>query len=637
MQAVRRSMSLVRIYTWTLNEDKSQTQSEFCVHGKILTGGREVYDKKFGRGLEGFGGKFRNIPLGGKIMIIFIAGIIVPFLVISVVVFGIIYRDTMDSENNLRRMNLRNAISSVEDLMGDYEDAMEAVYDNGAFFKQAAAVENISVDTMDVDGSVRMLLSDIRRSREFVAGVSFIFPDETYVIQTSGYGRFEEIAKDHRQRSDEIRDQMYGGMRPVFWQLSMSDRKEKNGGAVFFSGRKVIRNIYDNNEMVGMVVMHISTIVLNKLTALENYGDNEIFAVLDNKYQMIWSNGNVAPVAGMLEKNGGKAPEVNTPGLSVYEDYYFICQSSADTGWYFINMIPKAEVNRQANVFICFFMIVICLIIFCGIFCMHLVQRSIIYPIRRLIVVMEEVDDLDKIRVNLTVTQNDEIGSLYKTYNRLNQRIDMLVSRLTEMMVQDKEKEIKLMHSQLNPHFIYNTLESISWVAYEHQVPEVSRVVSCLSEILKYSIKFSDEDVTFGTEIKMLKNYLYIQHFRFEEKFHEVYEVDEALFKYKTIKFTFQPFVENALVHGFKNMTKQGLIVIRLSDADDDVAVEIEDNGCGMDTVTVQQAQEMHTKGIGIGNVDRALGLRFGAAYHIEISSAPDEGTKISFRVPKMK
>lgn len=578
---------------------------------------------------------FENMPLSGKIVLIVIGGILIPFLIISIIVFGNIYENTMASQNMLRRVNLGNAVSSVDSMMADYEDAAEGVYDYENFLKNATAAEKISAETVNIDSSVNMMLSDIRGSRQYIAGVSFIFTDGTYVINTSGYGKFEEIVNDTRQNLDAIMEEMNGARQPASWRISMGERIEKDGNAVFFSGRKAIRNIYDKNELIGMIVVYFSTLSFDKVKALENYNEHSILAILDKDYHLIWTSTDAAPVFELLEEKKNEISVDNPAKFSQYKNYYFICQDSDYSGWHFINMIPKAEVNRQTDSFIWFFMIVVGMIVFFCVLCMQLVRRSVVYPIRRMIVVMEEIDDLNKIKVALPVNQNDEIGCLYKTYNRLNERIDMLVSQLTEAMAQDKEKEIKLLHSQLNPHFIYNTLECISWVAYEHQVPEVSKVVNCLSEILKYSIKFSDNQVTFGTELEMLKNYIYIQHFRFEDKFSISYEVDQSLLQYKTIKFTFQPFVENALVHGFKDRSRDCKILIRLYEEKGDIITEIEDNGCGMDEMSLNHVLKMNTEGIGIGNINKSLQLRFGVNYHIEIESAPGRGTKVRMRIPK--
>ena len=115
-----------------------------------------------------------------------------------------------------------------------------------------------------------------------------------------------------------------------------------------------------------------------------------------------------------------------------------------------------------------------------------------------------------------------------------------------------------------------------------------------------------------------------------------VYDIDETLLNYKTVKFMFQPFVENALIHGFKQKEKDCRVTIRLYDQGEDIAAEIEDNGCGMEEVMVEQALSRYTKGIGIGNLNRSLQLRFGERYQIQIDSRPGRGTRIRLRIPKI-
>lgn len=579
---------------------------------------------------------FLDMPLNGKIALIFLGGIFIPFFVMSILVFQGIYRNTMDSENRLRNMNLENVVSSVEVMLMEYETAAESIYNYEHFLKNAAAAETVSADTVNIDSSVNMMLSDIRESRQFMAGASFVFPDASIISKTSGYGRYEETIRETKRQMEDILLQMEEGRSEEIWQASDIGKKGEGESAAYFSGRKIIRNIYDKNELVGMAIIHISTLTLDDLTVLEHYQEQGLLVILDGKNQLLWSNGEASPVLEMLRENGSQEPSGYQGQLNEYKDHYFIYQESDYCGWRFINMVPKAEVDRQANMFLLFLCIIVALFVFFCILCMLLVRHYIVYPVRRLIVVMDEIDDLDKIHMQLPVSQKDEIGLLYRTYNHLNQRISSLVSQLTAAWKQDKEKEIRLLHSQLNPHFIYNTLESISWIAYEKQLPEVSEVVASLSEILKYSIKFSDEYVTFGNELEMLRNYISIQKFRFEDRFQVFYEVDESLLAYKTVKFTFQPFVENALIHGFKYRKKGGRITIRLYGQEENIAAEIEDNGCGMDEMMVRQAASMHTEGIGIGNLNKSLQLRFGECYQIQIDSTPGVGTNIHLQIPKI-
>lgn len=586
-------------------------------------------------------GWFWNMPLNGKIAVIFLGGISIPFFVISILVFQGIYRNAMKSENQMWNRNLENVVSGVEGMLMDYERAAEGIYDYEDFLKNAATAEEPQAELLNGDSSVNIMLSNISRSREFMAGASFVFPDGSIVSQVSGYGRYEETVRETEGQMEELLAQMEGQPPGEIWQASAVGKKEVKGSAAYFSGRRMIRNIYNRNQLVGMVILHISTLALDHLAVLDQEEEQGLLVILDSRNRLLWANGDGEPVLALLEEYGqGEGGTLRLPGcqgeLGEYGNHYYICRESDYCGWQFIHMVPKGEVERQANMFLLFLALILCLIICFSVMCMVLVHRFIVYPVRKLIVVMDEVDNLEKIHMQLPEGRKDEIGLLYRTYNHLNQRIAGLVTQLTETLRQDKEKEIRLLHSQLNPHFIYNTLEGISWIAYEKQLPEVSRVVAGLSEILKYSIKYSDAYVTFGNELEMLENYISIQRFRFEDRFLAVYEIDETLLAYKTVKFMFQPFVENALIHGFKQKDRDCRVTVRLYGQEGDIVAEIEDNGCGMEEVMVEQALSMHTKGIGIGNLNRSLQLRFGERYQIRIDSKPGEGTRIRLQIPKI-
>lgn len=578
---------------------------------------------------------FRNMPLNYKMTAILILAILVPFLVISAVVFKSVYLNTMESEQKFYSRNLENAAEHLDGMLKDYEEALNAIYDSEEFFNMLGEADKITADNVNVDSSVNMLLEDIRSLREFTAGVSFIFPDGSRLSATSGYGNFEEIARDDRYQMPEIMAMMTSEKTPVVWEAGIQKNQPESKDAAFFSGKKVIRNIYDKNKLAGTAVIHVSALAIDNIQSLKSCGSEGTLAVLDTHGQLVWHAGQENVLMEMLEKSTFSHEALVCDKMYEYGPCYFICKDSPYSGWRFVSIIPKSEIDRQANTFRSFFIIVIILILFFFLLCTLLIRKNIVYPIKRLIVAMDKVDNLGKINVPLQVGQEDEIGCLYHTYNRLNERIDMLVLKLKEAMLQDKEKEIKLLHSQLNPHFIYNTLESIRWTAYDKNVPEISKVVVSLSEILKYTIKFSDEYVTFGDEIKMLRNYIDIWRFRFEDKFTVNYEIDNRLLTFRTIKFTFQPFVENALVHGFKGSKAKGVITVRLYSCKDDIFAEIEDNGCGMDKEQAGGIGEIYSEGIGICNVDKALRLRFGETYGVQILSAAGRGTKVILRIPK--
>lgn len=580
---------------------------------------------------------FRNMPLNGKIITILIAAVLIPLLIVSTAVFKNVYENTLGSESRFHRNHLQSITDSVDNMLKDYEASLDAIYNDERLFQNAKTADVFSAETLNVDSTLNMMLEQVRQLREFTAGVSFIFPDGSHVDATSGYGNFEEIIRDNSRNMPSILDGMSVEKMPIVWEAAAGEGSGKEKVNDFFSGRKNIRNIYDKNKLLGTAVIHVSDFALDKIPALERYDEQSTLAVLDQKRCLLWKSRMSPVLEEMLSQDIFDSGRYSSEVLYEYGDYYFIYENSKYSGWKFISIIPEDEINRQADTFRSFFTVIAALIVCFLVLCIILVRKSVVYPIKKLIVAMDEVDNLGKIGVNLEIAQKDEIGCLYQTYNRLNQRIDGLIDQLKEAMYQDKEKEIKLMHSQLNPHFIYNTLESISWLAYEKNVPEISKVMNALSEILKYSVKYSDALVTFGDELRMLKNYVYIQRFRFENRFEVLYEIDERLLVYKTIKFTFQPFVENALVHGFKDKKDNGMIYIRLYEKEKLIYAEVEDNGCGMEAWLVSSVNDIHTEGIGISNIDKSLQLRFGTEYRIRIISRPGQGTVIQLRFPEMK
>lgn len=581
---------------------------------------------------------FRNLSLNAKMITLLVVFLLFPLLAAGGLVFGKVYYNTSAGETKLRLINLANTVDSVDSLLKDYEDNVESIYGYEEFFKAAAAMETPSA-VLNKEGEVSMMLAEVRSSREYTASMSLIFPDGSSAQVSSGYGGFEEVARENELCRQDMMEQMQGESVKTHWGASMKERYKKDGTAAFFSCRKVIRNIYEKNQLIGMAVMNVSTTVLNNLTALKGYPENEVMLILDGEGDLLWCSAKSQEPVRMPE--GGLLQEIQEfPEMALirYEgsSYYYIWQKSSYSGWAFIDFIPEYEIRKQTDVFRDFFLLSMILLVAFFLICMMLIRRYIVQPIRKLIVIMDDVDELDKIGRNIPVEQQDEIGQLFHTYNRLNERMDVLVKQLKEALNQDKEKEIKLLQSQLNPHFIYNTLESISWIAWQKNLPEVSKVMNCLSRILRYSIKNTQEFVTFREELEKLESYIYIQHFRFEDKFEVCYELDDNLLDCKTIKFIFQPFVENALVHGFKNKYKNCRIVIRLFELDGDVGIEVEDNGCGMSREQINRIEMAHTEGIGVSNINKALQLRFGPAYHLELHSLSEGGMLVRIRVPEI-
>jgi len=237
----------------------------------------------------------------------------------------------------------------------------------------------------------------------------------------------------------------------------------------------------------------------------------------------------------------------------------------------------------------------------------------------------------------------DEMGILGKGINDMADNIKGLMDTLLEKEREKKRLELKMLQSQINPHFIYNTLHSIKLMATIQKSDGISEMVSALGLLLKEVSKGTSEKITLREEIKLVDNYIYIQKIRCRGLIKVQYQIpDEDLYNYRILKFTLQPIVENAIVHGLESKEGIGVIRIELMDENDKISISVEDNGIGMTAEKLREIFSDNKKksvsefnSIGIKNVDERLKLTYGNQYGLKIESREGEYTRVLVVIPK--
>jgi len=199
-----------------------------------------------------------------------------------------------------------------------------------------------------------------------------------------------------------------------------------------------------------------------------------------------------------------------------------------------------------------------------------------------------------------------------------------------------RKAELAVLQAQINPHFLYNTLESINWMALSAKQKNISRMVLLLSNFMRLSLNKGKNVYTIRKEVEHLRTYIEIQQIRHKNKFQVIEDIDENILDYYTIKLILQPIIENCIVHGFKNTMQTGTIEIYGGFDGEDILFTIRDNGCGMDDNTLKCIfDKSDSKGYGIKNVNERIKLYFGEKYGLEIESSPGKGTTVKIRIPK--
>lgn len=234
-----------------------------------------------------------------------------------------------------------------------------------------------------------------------------------------------------------------------------------------------------------------------------------------------------------------------------------------------------------------------------------------------------------------------EVMSLSNAFGHLVIRIQELMNQVRNEEIVLRKTELRALQAQINPHFLYNTLDSIAWMCEEGRTKDAVEMVNALARLFRISISKGHELIPVEKEVEHAKSYLQIQKFRYKNQFQYSFEVQESCLGYYCNKITLQPIIENAIYHGLNRMIDEGFIEIRIFEDGDDVVFTVEDNGVGM---TKEQCESIlhkevkgQTGGIGIKNVNDRVKIYFGEQYGMKIESELDEGTKVSIRMPKLK
>ncbi len=276
---------------------------------------------------------------------------------------------------------------------------------------------------------------------------------------------------------------------------------------------------------------------------------------------------------------------------------------------------------------------------------------DIISPINRLVKGMKKVQQGTAL-VDVKVDRNDELGFLNKTFNEMAKEINHLVNWIYREQITRKDAEIKALQSQINPHFLFNTLESINWMARLNNVPEISETVSALSSLMEASIGRDDRLITIQEEFTYIDNYILILKRRFEDRISLEKNVAPEVLGVKIPRLLIQPLIENAVYHGIERSRDKGIISLNAWIGGDMVHIQVEDNGMGieqeelemlnnklsMDNDTYFRSMEgAKKKSIGIENVNRRIKLFYGEKYGLKIESKIGEYTRISVTIPLHK
>lgn len=270
-----------------------------------------------------------------------------------------------------------------------------------------------------------------------------------------------------------------------------------------------------------------------------------------------------------------------------------------------------------------------------ALFLCYLATRRIVQPIHTL---QDNLSDFGKdgSLVPSYVEGNDEFAELESTYNEMLGRIADLTKKNVEEKLEQRKLQLDALQAQINPHFLYNTLDTIIWIAKIKKQKEIADLAMALAGFFRISLHKGDKFIRVREELDFVKGFVLIEQTRFPDKFELIIDVDEELLDLLIFKIMIQPFVENSIKHGIAPKEGSGCITIRGRREDNDIVFQIIDDGIGIEAARAasEQGELVGLNGYGIQNVDERIRLAYGDPYGVQIESHPGVGTTVTVRVP---
>lgn len=361
-------------------------------------------------------------------------------------------------------------------------------------------------------------------------------------------------------------------------------------------------------------------------------GDGEL--IYHPKQQLIYSNLYKENNMNVVDKVDGSFKEVFQG-----ETRLITVKTVSYTGWKIVYVYPMTDFRLDISEARYFVAALACLLILMIIVVNQIVSSRIAEPLLQLNESVKEWEN-GNMDADIFIGGSTEVAHLGQSLKSAVKQLRSLMDQIVEEQEEKRKSELDALQSQINPHFLYNTLDSIVWMIEGEKYDAAVFMVTQLASLFRISLSKGKTIIPIRDEITHVKNYMNIQQVRYKNKFSIEYEIEEEILNYCTVKLVVQPILENAIYYGVQSMDGDGLIIVRGYKEGETIYLEVEDNGLGMPEEVVEglltEKGQARAKGSGVGlvNVHNRIRLRFGEEYGLSIISAPDEGTTVRIHLP---
>lgn len=576
-----------------------------------------------------------NVSLRTRMVLSNIVVALIPFLMFSIV-SGSIFLDHAQKTAEEHSVQLIHQVSNSMDV---YVETIEKMVNYIQLELQDTPF--FTMETEDAPGwesetdYIRSVLENVANSHREVAGIFIATKEDLYV--STGMSR---ISRDPFQNER--------------WYREASENPEEIQLISVVTGRNIVTNrsysiddvfslakaVQDpeTGEVLGVILLDIRHDIIQSSINGVTIGEKGFVFVMDQEDNIVYT-----PVNGIVYRVNPKWVKAMEP-MSVQiqgGSYQIRSELSPYTGWRTVGVFSMDEVMSSVNtiVYILFTCVIISLVLV--VIVSFKFSRTLTNPIFKLKRLMKQAESGD-LTVRFNFQHNDEIGELGQSFNHMIARIDQLIQMVYVEQENKRTAEMKSLQEQIKPHFLYNTLDTISWMARDYDAEDIVRLVDALTNMFRIGLSHGKDIITVKEEITHVSNYLYIQKIRYKDKLNYVIHVDESLYAIEVPKLILQPLVENAIYHGVKAKRGGGTITITGVPEGENLVFTVQDNGAGMPQEKVEELNRRMSersvldeqKSFGLFYIRERIQLCYGTGYGVHVESALGEGTRVTITLP---
>lgn len=430
----------------------------------------------------------------------------------------------------------------------------------------------------------------------------------------------------------------------VVWDTHYAMKKTEDFGVVLSAGRQ-IKDI-QTNKALGYIVIDIREgEIANKYNKAEQVPGAQMYLV-DRSGYIISSSPSKLEVGTKLTEPFAERVFKGTKGYFRAQDesghaQMVVYDTSQTTGFKLISVVPVGALTKDGEIIRNLTLVIMATGIVLSVWLAFVLSVNVTRPLRKLGALMRQAET-GNLNVVFPAEHEDEVGQLGRSFNTMVAQLHTLIEEGYHKQIRVQEAEIKAIQAQFNPHFLYNVLDSINWMARIHKVDDISKTVVSLGELLRFSIRKGKSLITIKEDMQQINNYLLLQQMRYRDKLNVSLEIDEDVKGYYTLKLLIQPLVENAISHGLEMKQGPGTLRIECRRDGERIRFTVADDGVGMSKEQLRRIEldggyassKPGNTAIGLSNLQKRLELYYGDEAAIKIESEAGAGTTVTVWIP---